>query len=249
MCSRAPGATPRSVPAGGGAGAGDRRGDVRAVAVVVLDVSSLGHEAVALAATWPARSGCVGSTPVSSTATSTPAPVLPLGPDLGRADLRGGLGEVGGDLAVQPDLRDAAGERGASPARRWSAPRQRAVGQRGPERRRPRRGPARRRRRARWAARGRRRRRRAAPCRATGPRRRCTATISGSVSVLRVVVAVGEELGDVEQAVVERAGRDVGQRGVRVDVRAAVALGAVVGRRRPAGAGDRRDGACRPPPW
>ena len=43
-------------------------------------------------------------------------------------------------------------------------------------------------------------------------------TISGSWSAVRVVVAVREQLGDVEQTLVQRSGGDVGHRGVGIDV-------------------------------
>ena len=58
-------------------------------------------------ATWPARSGWVASTPVSSTATVTPAPVEPGRPGGRRADLRHAVVEGDPALAVQPDPLDA----------------------------------------------------------------------------------------------------------------------------------------------
>ena len=58
---------------------GDRAADVRAVAVAVrsASVAARAGDEVARSATWPARSWCVASTPVSTTATVTPAPLSP----------------------------------------------------------------------------------------------------------------------------------------------------------------------------
>ena len=129
--------------AGGGAGAGDGGGDVRAVAVVVVDVLVRGRSS-AVSAIWPARSGWSASTPVSSTATSTPCAGVAGRPGLRGADLRGAVGQVGLDLAVEPDLArcrrrrtarrpapGAVGRRRAATDSRSPPARSRSCGQRG----------------------------------------------------------------------------------------------------------------------
>jgi hypothetical protein len=195
----------------GGAGAGDGGGDVRAMAYVVREVLG-GHEV-----------GRVGDAVRQVRVAGVHAGVqhgdvdaltgVAGRPHLRGADLGGGVGQSGLDLPVQPHLGDATGERGLGGGACGIL---RAAGEPGPEvggvvvalgqcg--------------ALDAAEG------ADLCDSGGKRLGAGGGAAGigdeqrEMVGVRVIVAVGEELGDVEQPLVQAPGGDVRQGGVGVGV-------------------------------
>lgn len=209
---------------GGAAGSGDRRGDVGAVAVEVGDAFLVRNEAGA-GVNLSDEVRVFGVHPGVEDSDLHALGGVALRPDLLRADLCGGLGQVGFHLAVEPDFGDAARQSWACRSVACLCCRG-IAGERGPELR----GLVAllRDRRALHAV-------KLADDGRTGHVRRGP-RLGGGVGVadderqpfgVRVVVPVGDQPGHVEQLLVQQPRADIGQGRIGIDVRRTVDDGAV----------------------